>query len=74
MRVRGANVFVALFVLVFAWGCSDDAPEQIVDPGNDQPAFDVTTCIGCHSSEEALKAALGPTSQVEAATLAASDG
>ena len=53
-----AMALVALFTL---WGCSNDTSNEITDPG-DGPGVTDKTCLGCHSSEEMLKAALGDTS------------
>ena len=61
-----------LLILVFAWGCSDDPTDPIVENGD--PVFNTTTCLGCHSSEEALKASLGPESQLAAAPMPVDDG
>ena len=51
-------VLLALFAL---WGCDNDTSNGPVDPG----AGDIPpekSCLGCHSSEELLKAASGSTS------------
>ncbi len=53
-----ALALVALFAL---WGCSNDTSNGPVEPGDGPGATD-KTCLGCHSSEDMLKAALGDTS------------
>jgi len=73
MRKHAASSLLPLLILIVAWGCSDD-PAQVVDPGGDGPTFDTKSCLGCHSSEEGLKAALGPQSQPAIDVMAASDG
>jgi len=55
--VFSALALLALFAL---WGCDNDTSNGPVDP--DGPAATDKTCLGCHSSEEMLKAALGDTS------------
>ncbi|MEN8007485.1 MAG: hypothetical protein ABFS42_10745 [Candidatus Krumholzibacteriota bacterium] len=50
-----------LLALVVLWGCDNDTSNDPVDPG----AGDIPpekSCLGCHSSEELLKAAIGDTS------------
>ena len=47
---------LALLPLVFAlalWGCDNSTDNEI-----DGPVAKAGTCLGCHSSEDALKAAL----------------
>ena len=50
-------VLLALFAL---WGCENDTSNGPVDP--DGPVATDKTCLGCHSSEEMLKASLPDTS------------
>ena len=52
-----ALALLAMFALV---GCDNDTSNGPVDP--DGPVATDKTCLGCHSSEEMLKAALGDTS------------
>jgi hypothetical protein len=48
-----------LLVFFVVWGCSSDDP---ADPGDGgPPPVNTVTCIGCHSSEAALKASLAGT-------------
>jgi hypothetical protein len=52
---------LVLLALVALWGCENDTSNGPVDPG----AGDIPpekSCLGCHSSEELLKAASGSTS------------
>ncbi len=51
-------VLLALFAL---WGCENDTSNGPVTPG-DNPVVTDKTCLGCHSSEEMLKASLSDTS------------
>ena len=50
---------LALVALLVPWGCSNDTSNGPVDPDD---AVTDKTCLGCHSSEEMLKASLGDTS------------
>lgn len=58
-RITILAVLACLALLAF-WGCSNDTSNGPVDP--DGPGATDKTCLGCHSSEEMLKAALGDTS------------
>ena len=57
MMQRSILVVLPLLVLAALWGCDNDTSNEITDP----PGGGTTdkTCIGCHSSEADLKAALG---------------
>jgi hypothetical protein len=50
--------FLLLLALVVLWGCENDTSNQVTDPGG---GTDPTgkSCLGCHESEEMLKASLG---------------
>lgn len=48
---------LALLLLFALWGCENDTSNGPVDPGGTDK-----TCLGCHSSEEMLKASLPDTS------------
>ena len=52
---------LGLVAMLTLWGCSNDTSNEITDPGGGTQPTD-KTCLGCHSSEEMLKAALGDTS------------
>jgi hypothetical protein len=52
---------LALLLLFALWGCENDTSNGPVDP-DDGPAGTDKTCLGCHSSEEMLKASLPDTS------------
>jgi hypothetical protein len=60
------SILVALPLLValaILWGCDNDTDNDVAGPpggGTDK------TCIGCHSSEDELKAALGDEAKVAA--------
>jgi hypothetical protein len=60
-----------LLVLAVVWGCSENSVE-VSGPGNGEPPLNTVTCLGCHSSEVALKASLGPTPALQ--TVLADDG
>ncbi len=63
-------VLLALFAM---WGCENDTSNGPVDPG----AGDIPpekSCLGCHSSEELLKAASGSTSGSKAISRAKGGG
>ena len=64
MKRAFALIVMALIALLALWGC-DNATDNIVDgPGSGLPATD-KTCLGCHSSQEDLLAALGKDGDVE---------
>ncbi len=52
---------LALLALFALWGCENDTSNGPVDPGAGEIAPE-KSCLGCHSSEELLKAAAGATS------------
>ncbi|MBD3220738.1 hypothetical protein GF314_05810 [bacterium] len=57
MTLRSILVVVPLLVLAALWGCDNDTSNDVSgEPGG--PTTD-KTCLGCHSSEDELKAALG---------------
>ena len=64
-------------MLVFAalglWGCDHDTSNGPVEPGEDIIVTD-KTCLGCHSSEDELKLALGEESGSKVETAFKSDG
>lgn len=63
MTQRAVSVVLPLLVLaVVLWGCDNDTSNDIVGPGGAPQK----SCLGCHSSEAALKAALGSTKAVVA--------
>ena len=53
----GAVPFLALLVL---WGCTENVGEPVQEP-EEEPEVELSqnTCLGCHASEDRLKAALG---------------
>ena len=58
MMQRSILVVLPLLVLAALWGCDNDTSNDITDPPPGGGTTD-KTCIGCHSSEDELKAALG---------------
>jgi hypothetical protein len=59
-----------LWAVALVWGCSEPAP---TDPGG-PPASQTGTCLGCHSSEDALKAALGTEKTITLPIVSEGDG
>ena len=57
MKRRDCIHILATLAVLALWGCSDDSG-VVTDPGD---PVDTVTCLGCHSSEENLKLALGET-------------
>lgn len=56
MTQRSIMVVLPLLVLaILLWGCDNDTSNQVTGPGTGGEK----TCLGCHSSEAALKEALG---------------
>lgn len=54
MTQRSILVVLPLLVLAALWGCENDTSNDVADgPGGTDKS-----CIGCHSSEDALKEAL----------------
>jgi len=47
-----------LLCLVVLWGCDNDTSNDVSGPGGGVEPTD-KTCLGCHGSEDELKAALG---------------
>jgi hypothetical protein len=61
-----------LWAVAAIWACSDDGPAGPDDGG--QPPLNTVTCIGCHASETALKAALGTAKSLTVPIIADGDG
>jgi nitrate/TMAO reductase-like tetraheme cytochrome c subunit len=55
MTSRSILVVLLLVVLAALWGCDNDTSNDVVGPGDGTDK----SCIGCHSSEDALKEILG---------------
>ena len=58
MMQRAILVVLPLLVLAALWGCDNDTSNDVSGPPPGGGTTD-KTCIGCHSSEDELKAALG---------------
>jgi hypothetical protein len=58
MMQRSILVVLPLLVLAALWGCDNDTSNDVTGTPPGGGTTD-KTCIGCHSSEEQLKAALG---------------
>jgi len=52
---------VPVVAMLALWGCTEESHDPYEPPGNggEVPEEDVATCLGCHSSEELLKASPG---------------
>jgi mono/diheme cytochrome c family protein len=75
MKTVRLNVLVMVVSMIVLWSCSRDEP-AVTAPDNGTVVTN-TTCIGCHSSEQGLKAALGTVqtvSQQEPPVIGAADG
>jgi hypothetical protein len=60
MKKLLASGALPLLVFLLVVGCSEDNPNGITNPDDDLPPLTTTnTCLGCHSSEDNLKAAVG---------------
>ena len=55
MTLRSILIVLPLVVLAALWGCDNDTSNDVVGPGGGTDK----SCIGCHSSEDALKEILG---------------
>ena len=56
------TALVPLVAMLALWGCTEESHDVVLPPdGGDGggPEEQVATCLGCHSSEEMLKASLG---------------
>lgn len=58
MMQRSILVVLPLLVLAVLWGCDNDTSNDVAGPPGGGGTTD-KSCIGCHSSEDDLKAALG---------------
>jgi hypothetical protein len=64
---RAFLLTVLALIALLAFGGCDNATENIVDgPGSGLPTTD-KTCLGCHSSQDELLAALGKDGDAEKA-------
>lgn len=70
-RMIPIGALMALLALFFLWGCDNDTSNDVGDGGGN-----VTdkSCLGCHSSEEMLKASLPEESGSKVAVAIKSDG
>jgi len=64
MTQRSILIVVPLLVVLAAlWGCENDTSNDVAGgPGGPEPTD--KTCMGCHGSEDELKAALGVDKEV----------
>jgi nitrate/TMAO reductase-like tetraheme cytochrome c subunit len=55
MTQRSILAALPLLVLAVLWGCENDTSNDVAGPGGGTDK----SCLGCHSSEDALKEILG---------------
>lgn len=75
MKTVRLNLLFLVAAMLVLWSCSKDEP-AVIGPVSGTPVTN-TTCIGCHSSEQGLKAALGVAQaayQHEPPVITAADG
>ena len=63
------TILLSPVLAILLWGCENDTGNDVAGPGGGTDK----TCLGCHSSEEALKEALG-TEELVLATGTKDDG
>ena len=64
-----------VLALLLVWGCTENVGEPVLVPDDEPPAAGTqNTCLGCHSSEDELKAALGGGSSYTIAAVNNGDG
>ena len=73
-RLLQAALLTLAAVIAFALpACNDDPPPT--DPGDGQPSLTISTCLDCHSDEDALKASVAAVAAApEHGVVAAGDG
>jgi hypothetical protein len=78
MKKLGLTGILPLVILIIGLGCSEEVGPPLAldsDDGDDPPPPPQTiTCLSCHSSEQELKAALGPSRGPKNDPPALSDG
>ncbi len=74
MRRALSLLAVTALVLLALWGCENDTSNQIAGLDDGGPTTTDMTCLGCHSSEEMLRAALGDPQGAEVYTWNKDDG
>ena len=53
------TILLTPILAILLWGCENDTGNDVAGPGGDPGGGTGGTCLGCHSSEDALKEALG---------------
>ena len=49
-----------VLALLLVWGCTENVGEPVPEPEDDSEiGLSQNTCLGCHASEDRLKAAVG---------------
>jgi len=75
MRQILTTSVLILVPLVFFWGCENDTSNDgITGGGGGGGVATEETCLGCHSSQEMLEAALGETSKGSVVVALKDDG
>lgn len=68
----GVAPFLALLVL---WGCSEKVGEPVLEPEEHEDVeLSKNTCLGCHASEDKLKAAVGDGGSYASPAVSTGDG
>lgn len=62
-----------LAALLALWGCDNDTSNDVAGPGGGTTLTD-KSCVGCHTSREALEEALGEESGAKVAVAIKADG
>lgn len=63
-----------LAALLVLWGCDNDTSNDVAGPGGGGTTVTDLTCVGCHTSREALEEALGAESGAKVEVAIKADG
>ncbi|MFO7607590.1 MAG: hypothetical protein R6X35_00145 [Candidatus Krumholzibacteriia bacterium] len=66
-------VLLPLAALLALWGCDNDTSNDVAGPGGGTTLTDMT-CVGCHTSREALEEALGDEASAKISIALKDDG
>jgi hypothetical protein len=73
-RMIPFSILATLLMLIFLCGCDNDTTNDVGDGGGNPPPVTDMTCLGCHSSEEMLRDALGGEKDAEIKVANKDDG